>query len=60
MTRAVMVNGLSVNGSWYATGTGAEVVSVPLSGDGLRLRAAADIRPGAARPGTFSYSTLFH
>ncbi|CAM5321150.1 hypothetical protein SALBM311S_05790 [Streptomyces alboniger] len=56
-TRVVMVNGLTMDGNWNTTGTGTEVASAPLTGSRVRLRAAADIRPGAARPGTFSYST---
>ncbi|WP_405609499.1 glycoside hydrolase 43 family protein [Streptomyces sp. NBC_00076] len=56
-TRVVMVNGLTMDGNWNTTGTGTEVASAPLTGSRVRLRAAADIRPGAARPATFSYST---
>ncbi len=55
-TRLVMVNGLTMDGSWNTTGTGAEAASVPVTANRLWLRANADIRPGAARSGTFSYS----
>ncbi|WP_416974140.1 glycoside hydrolase 43 family protein [Streptomyces sp. 4F14] len=55
-TRLVMVNGLTMDGSWNTTGTGTEAASVPLTAGRLWLRANADIRPGAARSGTFSYS----
>ncbi len=57
VTRVVMVNGLTMDGSWNTTGTGVEVAAVPLAGNRVRLRANADIRPGAARPAVFSYST---
>lgn len=33
------------------------MASAPLAGNRVRLRAAADIRPGAARSAVFSYST---
>ncbi|MEU6260228.1 glycoside hydrolase 43 family protein [Streptomyces griseorubiginosus] len=56
-TRVVMVNGLTMDSSYNTTGTGTEVASATLSGSRVWLRANADIRPGAARPGTFSYST---
>lgn len=56
-TRVVMVNGLTMDSSWNTTGTGTEVASANISGGRIWLRANADIRPGAARPGTFSYST---
>ncbi|MBB3074118.1 glycoside hydrolase family 43 protein [Streptomyces violarus] len=55
-TRVVMVNGLTMDGNWNTTGTGTEVASATVTGNRVRLRAAADIRPGSARPGTFSYS----
>ncbi|WP_037836277.1 MULTISPECIES: glycoside hydrolase 43 family protein [unclassified Streptomyces] len=56
-TRLVMVDGLTMDGSWNTTGTGVERASASLPGGGrLWLRANADIRPGASRPGTFSYS----
>jgi beta-xylosidase len=57
MTRVAMVNGLTMDGNWNTTGTGTEVASATVTGSRVRLRASADIRPGAARPGTFSYST---
>ncbi|GGY35822.1 glycoside hydrolase family 43 protein [Streptomyces djakartensis] len=56
-TRLVMVDGLTMNGSWNTTGTGTERASAGVPGGRLWLRANADIRPGASRPGTFSYST---
>jgi beta-xylosidase len=56
-TRVVMVNGLTMDSNWNTTGTGTEVASAPVSGGRIRLRASADIRPGAPRPGTFSHST---
>jgi hypothetical protein len=46
-----------MDGNWNTTGTGTEVASATVTGSRVRLRATADIRPGAARPGTFSYST---
>ncbi|MEU6684509.1 glycoside hydrolase 43 family protein [Streptomyces sp. NPDC046832] len=55
--RVVMVDGLTMDGSWNTTGTGRERASAVLPGSRVWLRASADIRPGAARPGTFSYST---
>ncbi|MFF1281491.1 family 43 glycosylhydrolase [Streptomyces sp. NPDC058299] len=57
VTRVVMVGGPAMDGNWNTTGTGTELASAPVSGGRLWLRANADIRPGAARPGTFSYST---
>ncbi len=56
-TRVAMVSGLTMDGSWTTTGTGTELASAALSSGRIWLRATADIRPGAARPGTFSYST---
>lgn len=56
-TRVVMVDGLTMDGNWNTTGTGTERASASVSGGRLWLRANADIRPGASRPGTFSYST---
>ncbi|WP_329280478.1 glycoside hydrolase family 43 protein [Streptomyces sp. NBC_01451] len=56
-TRVVMVNGLTMDGSWNTTGTGYEAASAGVSGGRVWLRATADIRPGSSRPGTFSYST---
>ncbi|MFF7047742.1 glycoside hydrolase 43 family protein [Streptomyces griseorubiginosus] len=55
--RVVMVNGLTMDGSWNTTGTGTEVASAAAPSGTVWLRATADIRPGSARPGTFSYST---
>ncbi|MDQ0963618.1 beta-xylosidase [Streptomyces sp. B4I13] len=57
VTRLVMVNGLTMDGNWNTTGTGVEVASARVSGSRVRLRATADIRPGAARSATFSHST---
>jgi hypothetical protein len=56
-TRVVMVTGLTMDTNWNTTGTGYEAASAPVSGSRVWLRATADIRPGAPRPGTFSYST---
>ncbi|SDP54268.1 Beta-xylosidase [Streptomyces sp. cf386] len=56
-TRVVMVNGLTMDSNWNTTGTGAEVAGANVSGGRIWLRANADIRPGAPRPGTFFYST---
>ncbi|GAA4309775.1 family 43 glycosylhydrolase [Streptomyces venetus] len=56
-TRVVMVDGLTMDGSWNTTGTGTERAGASVPGGRLWLRAEADIRPGASRPGTFSYST---
>ncbi|MFF5965175.1 glycoside hydrolase 43 family protein [Streptomyces collinus] len=56
-TRVVMVNGLTMDTNWNTTGTGTEVAGAGASGGRIWLRAAADIRPGASRPGVFSYST---
>ncbi|MEU3889030.1 glycoside hydrolase 43 family protein [Streptomyces sp. NPDC029041] len=56
-TRVVMVDGLTMDGNWNTTGTGTERASASVPGGRLWLRANADIRPGASRPGTFSYST---
>lgn len=53
----VMVNGLTMDGSWNTTSTGSEAASAPLSGTKVWLRIAADIRPGANSKGKFSYST---
>ncbi|GAA2327892.1 glycoside hydrolase 43 family protein [Streptomyces cuspidosporus] len=56
-TRVVMVNGLTMDGNWNTTGTGTEAASANVSGGRIWLRANADIRPGAPRSATFSYST---
>ncbi|MEH0580989.1 glycoside hydrolase family 43 protein [Streptomyces sp. B21-108] len=56
-TRVVMVNGLTMDSNWNTTGTGTEAASATVPGGRVWLRATADIRPGAARPGAFSYST---
>lgn len=57
VTRVAMVSGLTMDGSWNTTGTGYELASAAVPGSRVWLRASADIRPGAARPGSFSYST---
>ncbi|GGR74275.1 MULTISPECIES: glycoside hydrolase family 43 protein [Streptomyces] len=57
VTRIAMVGGLTMDTNWNTTGTGTELASAPVSGSRIWLRASADIRPGAPRPGTFSYST---
>jgi beta-xylosidase len=56
-TRLVMVGGLTMDSNWNTTGTGRELASAAAPGGRVWLRASADIRPGAPRPGTFSYST---
>ncbi|MCQ8186745.1 glycoside hydrolase family 43 protein [Streptomyces rugosispiralis] len=56
-SRVVMVSGLTMDGNWNTTGTGTELASAAAQGGRIWLRAIADIRPGAGRPGTFSYST---
>jgi beta-xylosidase len=55
--RVVMVNGLSMDGSWNTTGTGTEVAGTAVSGGRIWLRVSADIRPGSGRQARFSYST---
>jgi beta-xylosidase len=55
--RVVMVNGLTMDGSWNTTGTGTEVAGANISGGRIWLRVAADIRPGSGRTARFSYST---
>ena len=47
----MMVNGLAMDSNWNTTGTGTEVASANVTGANvtggrIRLRAAADIRPG--------------
>ncbi|WP_413098330.1 glycoside hydrolase 43 family protein [Streptomyces sp. Inha503] len=56
-TRVAMVSGLTMDGNWNTTGTGTELASAAVQGGRIWLRVTADIRPGAGRPGTFSYST---
>ncbi|WDM16124.1 glycoside hydrolase 43 family protein [Streptomyces lavenduligriseus] len=56
VTRIARVGGLTMDTNWNTTGTGTELASAPVSGSRIWLRASADIRPGAPRPGTFSYS----
>jgi beta-xylosidase len=57
VTRVVMTNGLSMDGSWNTTGTGTEAAGAAISGTRVWLRVSADIRPGAGRQARFSYST---
>ncbi|WP_217708887.1 RICIN domain-containing protein [Nonomuraea rhodomycinica] len=57
VSRVVMTNGLTMNGSWQTTGTGTEAASAAVSGSRIWLRVAADIRPGSGRQARFSYST---
>jgi hypothetical protein len=47
-----MVNGSTMDSNWNTTGT--EAASANVTGGRIWLRAAADIRPGVSRPGTFS------
>ncbi|WP_329101946.1 family 43 glycosylhydrolase [Micromonospora sp. NBC_01699] len=56
-TRLVMQNGLTMDSNWNTTSTGTEVASAAVSGGRIWLRASADIRPGAGRQASFSYST---
>lgn len=56
VSRLVMVTGLTMDTNWNTTGTGYEVASAPVPGGRIWLRATVDMRPGAPRPGTFSYS----
>jgi len=56
-SKLVMVQGLTMDGSWNTTSTGTEAASAAFSGSKLWLRLAADIRPGSGRQGKFSYST---
>ncbi|MFH9863296.1 hypothetical protein [Streptomyces sp. NPDC017202] len=55
-TRVVMVDGLTVDGSWNTTGTGAGRASTGLTGSLVRLRVRTDIRPVAGRQARFSCS----
>ncbi|HWS35556.1 MAG TPA: family 43 glycosylhydrolase [Actinoplanes sp.] len=57
VTRVSMTNGLTMNSSWATTGTGTEAAGATVTGGRIWLRATADIRPGAGRTATFSYST---
>ncbi|MGW2218237.1 RICIN domain-containing protein [Nonomuraea sp. NPDC001684] len=57
VSRVVMTNGLTMNGSWQTTGTGAEAASANVTGGRIWLRVTADIRPGSGRQARFSYST---
>jgi beta-xylosidase len=55
-TRVVMVNGLSMDGSWNTTSTGTEAAGATVTGNTIWLRLSADVRPGSGRQGRFSYS----
>ncbi len=55
--RVVMTDGLTMDEQWATTSTGAERASAPLTGGRVWLRVQADIRPGADRQATFSWST---
>lgn len=57
-TRLVMVNGVSLNvPAWTTNSKGTEAASQNITGGKVWLRTSADIRPGAGRQATFSYST---
>ncbi len=56
-TRVVMVNGITMDGEWKTSSTGAEAAGASVTGSRIWLRATADIRPGSGRQGRFSYST---
>ncbi|MEV0146484.1 MULTISPECIES: RICIN domain-containing protein [unclassified Nonomuraea] len=57
VSRVVMTNGLTMNGSWQTTGTGTEAAGANISSGRIWLRVNADIRPGSGRQARFSYST---
>ncbi|MDR7276576.1 glycoside hydrolase family 43 protein [Catenuloplanes atrovinosus] len=58
VTRVSMTNGLSMStNGWTTTGTGSEQAGATVTGGRIWLRVNADIRPGAGRTATFSYST---
>ncbi|GKT86527.1 xylosidase glycosyl hydrolase [Colletotrichum tofieldiae] len=53
----VMYNGLKMTQSTWATAsTGSQAASVPISQRRVWLRVTADIKPGAGKKGSFSYS----
>jgi hypothetical protein len=56
-----MVNGLTMDSNWNTTGAGTEVASANVTGANvtggrIRLRAAADIRPGRLPSGSLLHS----
>ncbi|HYQ62518.1 glycoside hydrolase 43 family protein [Actinophytocola sp.] len=55
--RVVMVDNITMDGSWNTTSTGTEVAGTGFGANRIWLRANADIRPGAGRQARFSYST---
>ena len=56
--RVVMVNGLTMDGSWNTASTGSEVDSADITGsDEIQLRITANIAPASDHKGSFSYST---
>ena len=46
-----------MDGHWNTVHKGDDAADVPLQGDRIWLRVAADIHPGAGRTAVFSYST---
>jgi beta-xylosidase len=54
--RLVMRQNITLDQRWNTATKGDDVVSVPISGAQIWLRAAADIRPGTDRTAVFSYS----
>ncbi|MEV6345439.1 glycoside hydrolase 43 family protein [Actinoplanes sp. NPDC051851] len=58
VTRVSMTSGLTMSTTdWSTTGTGTEQAGATVTGGRIRLRVSADVRPGAGRTATFSYST---
>ncbi|WP_240521703.1 glycoside hydrolase family 43 protein [Amycolatopsis vastitatis] len=55
--RVVLQNNITMDGNWNTSNTGGEAASAAFGGTKVWLRANADIRPGAGRQATFSYST---
>ncbi|MEU5266028.1 glycoside hydrolase 43 family protein [Amycolatopsis sp. NPDC021455] len=55
--RVVLQNNITMDGNWNTSNTGSEAASAAFGGTKIWLRANADIRPGAGRQATFSYST---
>jgi len=53
----VVQSNITMDKQWKTNNIGVEIASVPVSGGRIWLRASADIRPGAQRTGSFSYST---
>ena len=54
--RVVEQDGLTMGPKWVTTSTGKEAASVALPRQTVWLRVTADIRPGAGRTASFSYS----